>query len=358
MDNNYAAISRGLALHLGADSSTYIATTDTYTGRWSRIVALENSTFDILDGMANFSAGMPLRAGGTLQNPYGFTRLKLASGRIIVYSMGAVTIASNPTVYDDATTSWLTNVSNVSGTVNLTTINAFDTFLRGLKTDLIWNKLGMLWIPAGNWNASSIAQKLPNANGVVTRFNFASGDYTQPTGYQSDGLTKYVNFNCSPRTICGSTQIGTFGFYSHTTTAIDGADFGAVTNLNNQALSLWTRWTDDTLYAYSWDFNDTIGNRSFANTNASGLWVINRTATNSQTISRNGVIRDTNTNLITSTTPTNNLYGFCFNNNGIPSEFSNRRNSLYFGGANFTNTDITNFWNRVQTLYAAIGRSL
>lgn len=87
MDNNYAAISRGLELTVGSDSSTFIQDTATYTGCWNRVLALEDSVFDLLDGMINFASGLQLQAGGTLQSVNGFTRLKLISGKIAVYSI-------------------------------------------------------------------------------------------------------------------------------------------------------------------------------------------------------------------------------------------------------------------------------
>lgn len=256
------------------------------------------------------------------------------------------------------TTAWLSSVAANSGTVSNSTRNAINTFVVSAKSSGYFTKLKLLWIPVGDYAASAVCIVHPNANRLVTRVNFASGDYSESTGYQGGG-TKYINFNATARAISVATQTGIFGCYSHSSAAVDGASFGAMTANDSAAVVIWPRWTDDKFYAYAWDLDDTAGGgQSFSNTNPAGLLVLNRSSTSNCVISRNTTTLNTNTRTITSTTPTVNLFGFCYNNNGTPTEYSNRRYSMFFGGESLTSGELSAFWTHLQTLYAAIGRSL
>lgn len=259
--------------------------------------------------------------------------------------------------------SYQSAVLSNSGTVSTATINALNTFVSGAKADGFWSKLNFLWIPLGDYAASTVALKHSAVNQLVTRVNFVSGDYSESTGYNPgvSNSTKHIDCNMTPQAMTGSTTTGSFGVYSHSTFDEAGLSIGASVNSSTSRITIRPRFTGPGSQTYSeaWDTNYTTGGGlQFASEDGSGLWVLNRTSTSNATISRNASIIGTNTRTISSTVPNINLLIFAGNFAGSVVGYSGRRQSMVFGGAALTNTDISNFWTRLQTLYSAISRSL
>lgn len=70
---------------------------------------------------------------------------------------------------------------------------AYDTFIRGCKSDGIWNAIKASCILSG---ARSLSGALvPLKGSAPTNNNFVSGDYARKTGLVGDGTTKYLNSN-------------------------------------------------------------------------------------------------------------------------------------------------------------------
>jgi hypothetical protein len=71
--------------------------------------------------------------------------------------------------------------------------NAYNTFVKGCKSDGIWDAIKASCIMAG---ARTLSGALVPLRGVVpTNFNFVSGDYNRKTGLVGNGSTKYLNSN-------------------------------------------------------------------------------------------------------------------------------------------------------------------
>jgi hypothetical protein len=70
---------------------------------------------------------------------------------------------------------------------------AIDNFVRGCKTDGIWDAIKSSAILAGARTLSGALQPLVGV--APTNFNFVSGDYNRKTGLVGDGATKYLNSN-------------------------------------------------------------------------------------------------------------------------------------------------------------------
>ena len=70
---------------------------------------------------------------------------------------------------------------------------AYDQFIRGCKTDGIWDAIKASCILAG---ARTLSGALVPLKGTApTNFNFVSGDYNRETGLIGDGASKYLNTN-------------------------------------------------------------------------------------------------------------------------------------------------------------------
>jgi hypothetical protein len=70
---------------------------------------------------------------------------------------------------------------------------AIDNFVRGCKTDGIWDAIKSSAILAGARTLSGALQPLVGA--APTNFNFVSGDYNRKTGLVGNGSTKYLDSN-------------------------------------------------------------------------------------------------------------------------------------------------------------------
>jgi hypothetical protein len=71
--------------------------------------------------------------------------------------------------------------------------NAYNTFVKGCKSDGIWNAIKASCIMAG---ARTLSGALVPLKGTApTNFNFVSGDYNRKTGLVGNGLTKYLDSN-------------------------------------------------------------------------------------------------------------------------------------------------------------------
>ena len=70
---------------------------------------------------------------------------------------------------------------------------AIDNFVRGCKTDGIWDAIKASTILAGARTLSGALQPLVGA--APTNFNFVSGDYNRKTGLVGNGTSKYLNSN-------------------------------------------------------------------------------------------------------------------------------------------------------------------
>jgi len=71
--------------------------------------------------------------------------------------------------------------------------NAYNTFVKGCKSDGTWNAIKASCIMAG---ARTLSGALVPLKGTApTNFNFVSGDYNRETGIVGNGSTKYLDSN-------------------------------------------------------------------------------------------------------------------------------------------------------------------
>ena len=70
---------------------------------------------------------------------------------------------------------------------------AINNFVKGCKSDAIWNAIKASCILAGARTLSGAL--VPLRGNAPTNFNFVSGDYNRKTGLVGNGTTKYLNSN-------------------------------------------------------------------------------------------------------------------------------------------------------------------
>jgi hypothetical protein len=71
--------------------------------------------------------------------------------------------------------------------------SAYNTFVKGCKSDGIWNAIKSSCILSGARTLSGAL--VPLRGNAPTNFNFVSGDYNRKTGLIGNGSTKYLNSN-------------------------------------------------------------------------------------------------------------------------------------------------------------------
>ena len=96
--------------------------------------------------------------------------------------------------YDADALAYITSVETADGALLESGVRlAIDNFVRGCKTDGIWDAIKASTILAGARTLSGALQPLVGA--APTNFNFVSGDYNRKTGLVGNGSTKYLNSN-------------------------------------------------------------------------------------------------------------------------------------------------------------------
>src|ERR1043166_916392 len=97
-----------------------------------------------------------------------------------------------PSSFDDVG-DWVSRVQSLGSDVDSPTRTAVTTFVSGLKSDGVWNKIKRLNIYTGN-NITASKAPLKNLIGYVTESmsNFVSSDYTQSRGLTGDTTSKSI----------------------------------------------------------------------------------------------------------------------------------------------------------------------
>ena len=101
----------------------------------------------------------------------------------------------NPLVrFDPDTRAYITAVESADGQALEPGVRtALDAFVRGCKSDGIWDAIKASCIMAGARTLEGALVPLKGA--APTNFNFVSGDYNRKTGLVGDGSTKYLDSN-------------------------------------------------------------------------------------------------------------------------------------------------------------------
>ena len=214
---------------------------------------------------------------------------------------------------------------------------AINDFVKGCKSDAIWNAIKASCILAG---ARTLSGALVPLRGTApTNFNFVSGDYNRKTGLLGNGISKYLNSNRNNNTDPQNSKsvsiwTTTFGSIAGISLGSGGGDPGATTigslsgsvrnNCSTVALGGLSGYTGlcGTSRSTSTGYTRRVNSTNFSVTQASQ-------------------------------TPYNgNL--FIFNNNGVAS-FSDNRLSFYHIGESI---DLAALDSRVSTLMTSINSAI
>ena len=228
-----------------------------------------------------------------------------------------------------------------------TQISAIDQLVIDLKGYNIWTKMKAIY-PICGGSASSHA---------VNLISPGTYDLTFSTGWThaSTGMTPasaYANTNLA--TTGNVTQnSASMGFYNRTNTATVGAH-GLRNSLSSPTalFEIFERYTDNNFYCY---LNDS-GVFSGVNSDSRGFFQGSRTASNAIRLNRN-TSTFTGTS-VSNGTSTLNVYIGASNFNNTATYYQNREISFFYIGSGLTNSEMQNYYTRVQAFNTALNRQV
>lgn len=225
-----------------------------------------------------------------------------------------------------------------------------NTLILALKNAGVWAKLDALYVMAAA--DAQAAQR----NWVADAYNLTETNaptFTADQGYTGDGAASYLDTGFNPTSASSPKYVrdsATIGFWSRTsaqsgTASNNGRDMGAATLLGTEC-----RNTTDQL---RWAVNSTLGSIgnliSASNTDGSGHFLLNRSASNSIEAYRNGASLGTNSKASTGLPNSNIMIGKAVSN------LSTRQFAAGHIGQSLNSTEAAAFYNALQTYMTAVG---
>lgn len=269
---------------------------------------------------------------------------------------GYVTLSGNDCVDDWA----LRVVANGGAAPSGGTVTALKTFMAGLATDAIDNKILSCncFVPDSLTAAITplISALVGAFNDPWTNTNFVGGDLTV-NGLTGNGSNKWLNTGIKP-IVAGTNNIGLAVMMP--ATGSNGAVMGSWDGAGaTSRLTLSCKFSDTFFYSFDGANANLIGGTLSPGI---GFYANNRTSSTdhrvwfAKTGSAFAQINATDTTSFTGTAvATNPMSVFAQNGNGANNSFCSDTLSFACFHFNMSSTDLSNLFNRVQTLRVALG---
>lgn len=222
---------------------------------------------------------------------------------------------------------------------------AIYNYVKGLKTDGLWNLIYDQGIPVwGTAASSAVMLKGTHTTTWVNSPTFGS------TGVTGNGTSSYGNLNFSPNTAYTSQDDAHLAVYiQNNVTDVNQADIGTVSTSPTRAIRINSKASGATQHY----LNSSSSGAGTVSTSA-GFTLINRTSSSNIATYKNGtfIVNDA----ISSTgLATNNIFIMASNQDGSAGVYSTRTLSLWSIGKTLTGTQITNLSSRVNALMTSLG---
>ncbi len=228
---------------------------------------------------------------------------------------------------------------------------AINTLVVNLKGYSIWTKFKAIYPIVGGtaaqhkWNL-----KDPRDLDVAFRLNYAIGITHSANGMISNGSSGYADTFLQPAThlLNNSCHIS---YYSRTNQSDNNWDCGAADDANSY-LAMNIRTAAGAFRPFAQD----ISINTFSNSNSTGFYVANRTASNVKNGWKNGskVI----TSAAVSSNRTNIKVFLLALNSGTPTSYSTRQCAFASIGDGLTDTEAANFYTAVQAYQTTLSRNV
>lgn len=270
---------------------------------------------------------------------------------------------STAIVYDADAVAFFTAAS-ITDTTQKSAVNQL---VLDLKTANIWTKMKALYpIIGGVASSHAVNLKQPGTYNLT----FATGWTHSSTGMTPNGAT-YADTFLTPSTTFANANVH-FGFYSKTSANLGRVDMGAFwTNAPGTSPATYTavhqlevgRSLDNNAVGYM--SNDDTYRIIYNQTNASGMFVLSRTATNSLKMYQSGVLKQTNTTVNTSvfnTLPQNKITIGALNYRDSTTSsilgYGAKQCAFASIGDGLTDAEASSFYTAVQNYQTTLGRQV
>lgn len=261
-------------------------------------------------------------------------------------SLGGDTITAWPsggTSYDADAQAFFT----AAGITDDTQKSAYNDFVTTGKSDGWYDDLVAFWPYVGGASGphsyDSVGLTTGTFSGTVTHnANGVAGDGS--SGYMSTGITLSSLSNTSHALIV----------HVRSTAQDGGIAYGGAGATGTGSTGLYPRWTDDTVYTT--DGGAALnGGSGQPSTDASGTWIVSRTASDSWKVFRNGSqVGSTETG--SATLPAVVLYALANNSNGTANNFFGGNVSAFGIAAGLSDTKVGQITTAIQELQTALSR--
>jgi len=252
------------------------------------------------------------------------------------------------TVSDADAQAFVTN----AGIVDQVEANAVNNLVIGLKADSLWTKMKAIYpFVGGTATTHKYNLKNPLDTDAAFRLVFNGGWTHSSTGSTPNGSNGYADTKLATTGNIAQNS-ASMGVYSRNNTATTGAHGirpASITGL----FELFERYTDNNFYCY---LNDSGGFFGTSVLDSRGFNQGSRTASNVIRYNRNTT---TNTGITNSNaTSTLNAYIGASNTGTGATFYNNREIAFFYIGDGLTNTEMQNYYTRVQTFQTALNRNV
>lgn len=327
---------------------------------------LANQTDGNVNNIATYTANQPMNLGGLsdislpelcdLDGVNMWNRALTPTEVTELYRCGSgifYPYVSLPTLDSDACA--FIGAASITDTTQQSAINQL---VLDLKTANIWTKMKALYpFVGGTASSHRFNLKAPTTNASDFYLIPYGGITHSSNGVQFDGATGYFDTQLIPLSIL--TQTSSHLCYYSRTDSTNANDMGGQDDISPNGQ--FYIGADKTNASYSIKNIDSM-RVVVANTNTQGMFLATRTASNSLKGYKNGVLKGSNTN----TTGAGGMNipatigGFNYRNSGgaISKFYGNKQFAFASIGDGLTDSEVTAFYNAVQTFNTTLGRQV
>lgn len=224
-----------------------------------------------------------------------------------------------------------------------------DTCVKAMKTAGVWTLMDALWMfAAADSQAATINWVNPGGTAATPT---TSPTFTADRGFNGDGSTSYVNTNFIPSAGTNFTQNNAhFSNWDLTNRAADTTQSG-VAQTGNGTISITPFFTGSLFVSR---LNDSAGN-TVASAGSNGHSLVSKTTGTTRNNFRNGASLGSSTSAVSATRASIAIFIGGTNTNGTLTAGTTDQYAMASVGAGLTGTQITNFYNALQTYLHALG---
>lgn len=243
-----------------------------------------------------------------------------------------------------------------AGITDSTITTAINTLCLDLKSNNLWTKMKAVYPFVGGtatthkWNL-----KDPQDTNAAFRLTFNGGITHSSNGVFFDGINGYANTYLSPSGALTANSNHLSNYSRTSAQRVAGSnDMGVGDNIGGtNALVICIRRPGDVCY-----YLDNAVLISNSNTNGQGLYIGTTRANNDRKYFKNTLSLGTSTTLQNQVLSTFNYFIGCYNAGGTPSTYADFETAFASIGDGLNDTEVTNFYNLIQTFQTTLSRQV